>query len=333
MKPNNVLVLTERELQKLVKLDLGVVEAVEQGFAFLADGKAAVPPIMMIPVPDQRGEVDIKSAYIQGLPSLAVKIASGFFNNSNLGLPSQSGQMLVLSAETGFLQAVLLDNGYLTQVRTAAAGAVAAKYLAPKNVECVGVFGSGVQAEYQLEALALVRAFDKVYLFSTSTREKKEAFAQRIAQKLGVEVVQAESGNEVVANCSVVITATPSREGFLQADWLHPGLHITAMGSDTEEKQELKPEVFSAIDVIACDLRTQSLRLGELRSAISSKVVTEHTPVLELGDIIRGKHSGRADEKQITVCDLTGVGVQDTMIALKAYELAQTNNTGTHISL
>ena len=323
-----IVVLSEQELRKFVKLDLEVIEQVEIGFASLAEGKATVPPIMMLPVPEKNGEVDIKSAFIRGLPSMAIKIASGFFQNPDIGLPSQSGQMLVVSAETGFLEAVLLDNGYLTQVRTAAAGAIAAKYLAPDGVDTVGVFGCGVQARFQMEALMLVKPYKKIVMYSIDTAERKQAFVEDMKKRLGVEVVSADSGAELVSQCGIVVTTTPARKGYFEADWVHPGLHITSMGSDAEDKQELKGAVFGTADIIACDLKAQSFRLGELRGAKEEGYVSEKTEVHELGQIISSGKSARSNDAQVTVCDLTGVGVQDTMIALMAYEIAKREKAG-----
>lgn len=325
---DGILVLSEQELRKFVQLDMKVIEKVELGFAELAAGKATVPPIMMLPVPEKNGEVDIKSAFIKGLPSMAIKIASGFFQNPDIGLPSQSGQMLVVSAETGFLQAVLLDNGYLTQVRTAAAGAIAAKYLAPDGVDTVGVFGCGVQARYQMEALMLVKPYKRLLMYSIDTEERKQAFVKDMTDKLGIEVKSMPSGAELVAQCGIVVTTTPSRKGYFEADWVHPGLHITSMGSDAEDKQELKGGVFAKADIIACDLKTQSFRLGELRGAKEEGFVSEKTPVKEIGEIIRTGKTARTSASQVSICDLTGVGVQDTMIALMAYEIALREKAG-----
>ncbi|HCG62952.1 MAG TPA: cyclodeaminase [Sphaerochaeta sp.] len=325
---DGILILSEKELRKFVQLDTKVIEKVELGFAQLAAGNATVPPIMMLPVPEKNGEVDIKSAFIKGLPSMAIKIASGFFQNPEIGLPSQSGQMLVVSAETGFLQGVLLDNGYLTQVRTAAAGAIAAKYLAPDGVDTVGVFGCGVQARYQMEALSLVKPFKRIVMYSIDTEARKQDFVKDMTERLGVEVVSAKSGAELVAQCGIVVTTTPSRKGYFEPEWVHPGLHITSMGSDAEDKQELKGGVFGKADIIACDLKAQSFRLGELRGAKEEGFVTESTPVLEIGQIISTAKSARTSADQVTVCDLTGVGVQDTMIALMAYEIALREKAG-----
>lgn len=325
---DGILVLSEQELRKFVTLDKEVIVKVELGFSELAAGNATVPPIMMLPVPEKNGEVDIKSAFIKGLPSMAIKIASGFFQNPDIGLPSQSGQMLVVSAETGFLEAVLLDNGYLTQVRTAAAGAIAAKYLAPDGVDTVGVVGCGVQARYQMEALMQVKPYKKIVMYSIDSEERKQDFIKDMKSRLDVEVVSAATGAEMAAECGIIVTTTPARKGYFEADWVHPGLHITSMGSDAEDKQELKGAVFGKADVIACDLKAQSFRLGELRGAKEEGFVNDKTAVLEIGEIIRSGKSARTGADQVTVCDLTGVGVQDTMIALMAYEIAKRENAG-----
>jgi ectoine utilization protein EutC len=322
-------ILNESEIKEIVSLDMSVVAAIEKGFSELARGNALVPPIMMIPVSERMGEVDIKSAYIKGLDRLAIKVASGFFENNRLGLPSQSGQMLVVSAETGFLQGMLLDNGYLTQVRTGAAGAVAAKYLAPETIDTVGVIGSGLQARFQMAALKLVRTFSTIHMFSLDSDADKDRYVADIQRQLGVKVVKADSVEAVVKESGIVVTTTPARQGYLKAAWLHPTLHITAMGSDTEEKQELAVDVPVAADLMVCDLKVQSLRLGELRSAVEAGTISADAPaVVELGDIVNGSARGRTDDRQITVCDLTGVGVQDTMIALKTMELAEANAIG-----
>jgi len=321
-------ILNEKEIRGLVALDLSVVAAIEKGFSELARGNALVPPIMMIPVPEKKGEVDIKSAYIKGLDRMAIKVASGFFENHRLELPSQSGQMLVVSAETGFLQGVLLDNGYLTQVRTGAAGAVAAKYLAPQAADSVGVIGSGVQARFQMAGLKLVCPFSTIHMFSLDAEADRDRYVEDMQSQLGVRVIKAKSVEAVVKESAVVVTTTPARKGYIKADWLHPGLHITAMGSDTEEKQELEAGVLGAVDLVACDLKSQSLRLGELRSAVAANLLSAGVPVAELGAIVNGDTPGRTDEEQITVCDLTGVGVQDTMIAIQTLAMAEERNIG-----
>lgn len=326
-----ILVLREQDLRSCVKLDFDVIDAVEEAFVSLSRGKATVPPIMMLPVPERRGEVDVKSAYIEGLDSLAVKIASGFFENFRMGLPNASGLMVLVSTETGFPLAVLLDNGYLTQVRTGAAGAIASKYLAPKTVKCAGVVGAGTQARYQIRGLKLVRDFERLLIYSLY-EEEMDRYVEEMSEELGVEIQKAASVEEVLRNSSVVVTTTPSREPYLEGKWLHPGLHITAMGTDTEEKQELHPEVFVRADLLVCDLFSQCRRLGELRHAVERGLINEGDGVSELGELIAGTKPGRTEDEQISVCDLTGVGVQDTAIARLALQKAKELKLGLSVA-
>ncbi|MDX1523395.1 MAG: ornithine cyclodeaminase family protein, partial [Anaerolineae bacterium] len=218
-----ITILREAEIRQCVTLDAGALAAIEDGFTRLADAKAVMPPIMRIDVPEYNGEVDIKSAYLQGLDSFAVKMSSGFFDNHKLGLPSLGGMMILLSAKVGFPQALLLDNGYLTDVRTGLAGAIAAKYLAPEQVQTVGVIGAGMQARYQVRALQLVRPFSQVLVYNR-TPERADAYVDEMAPALGVPVSRADSIAEIVRQSDVIITTTPAKVPFLRADWLHPGL-------------------------------------------------------------------------------------------------------------
>jgi ectoine utilization protein EutC len=313
-----MIIFNEEELRQYVQINTDAIEVVEQGFTRLAQGQVTLPPIMRIDIPENNGEVDVKTAYIKGFDKFAIKMSSGFFNNYKLGLPSLSGMMLLISTETGVPQAVLLDNGYLTDVRTAAAGAIASKYLARTNVETVGVIGAGAQARYQMMALKEVRDFKKVIVYGP-TASRVEQFVQMIGPKLNVEVVVAKSAEAVVKESEIVVTTTPSTTPIIKEEWLHPGLHITAMGSDAEHKQEIEASVLSRAEVLVCDVKSQCFRLGELHHGLDQGTITKDSPIIELGELTAGNRKGRTDDKQITVCDLTGTGVQDTAIAIYAY--------------
>jgi ectoine utilization protein EutC len=322
-----ITILTEKDIRQCVEFDREALAAVEVGFTRLADGKAVMPPIMRIDVPENNGEVDIKSAYVQGLDSFAVKMSSGFFDNRKLGLPSLGGMMILLSAKVGFPEALLLDNGYLTDVRTGLAGAIASKYLAPQRVRTAGVIGVGAQARYQMQALQLVRDFERVLVYGR-VPERVDQYIEEMTDALNADVITAASIADVVRQSDVVVTTTPAKEPFLRAEWLHPGLHITAMGSDAEEKNELEPAVLGRADLLVCDSRSQVFRLGEHHHALAAGMITEDDDIVELGELTAGRHPGRQNEEQITVCDLTGTGVQDTAIALLAYRKAQEKKLG-----
>ena len=327
----SALILTEQELRRCAGIDERSLQAVEDAFTWLSEGRAHMPPIMHIEVADRNGDVDIKSAYVAGLERLAVKIGSGFFDNPSRGLPSSCAMMVLLSATTGFCEAVLLDNGYLTDLRTGLAGAVAARYLARGNIGTVGVVGAGAQARYQVECLTLVRQFDRL-LVSGRDLERQNNYIEEMQRKLGIIVCAAESIEQLVGESDMVITTTSSRTPLIHVDWLHPGLHITAMGSDLAGKQELDASVLAAADLLVCDRKSQCFNMGELQHGLAAGVLAEDSRVLELGDITSAKAAGRTSEKQVTVCDLTGTGVQDTAIATVAYDMAVANAIGTVIS-
>ena len=326
---HEILILTEPELRQAVKLDMHAVEVVEQAFTALASGNVQMPPILSMDIPDAHGEVDVKTAYIPGLDGFAVKISPGFFDNPKIGLPSLNGIMVLFSAKTGQVDAVLLDNGYLTEVRTAAAGAAAARVLAPQQVDTAGVIGCGAQARLQVEAARLVRPFSKVLVWGRDLN-KAARCAEDLRQINGLQAEVESDPAALVAASQLVITATPSEQPVLSASWLHPGLHITAMGSDQENKNEIEASAVAKADLYVADRISQCEMMGELRAAREAGLLVEVVPP-ELGQIISGAVSGRLDDDQITICDLTGTGAQDTAIATYARKAALANNAGTVI--
>lgn len=323
-------ILTEADLRKTVKLDLDAVACVEHAFAALAQGGVEMPPILSMAIPQNNGEVDVKTAYVPGVESFAIKMSPGFFDNPKIGLPSTSGLMVLFSARTGMVEALLLDNGYLTDVRTAAAGAVAAKHLAPETAKSACVLGAGTQAKLQLQALCLVRPIEKAAIWARD-QTKAELAAKEMTELLGREVSAANSLEEAVRAADVVVSTTPSAKPLITADWLRAGQHITAMGSDQHHKNELDPACFQRADLYVPDRQSQTALLGELHHAIAAGTVAGNQKFYELGDIVIGKAAGRKTLDDITICDLTGTGIQDTAIATFARQKAETAGTGTRI--
>ncbi len=325
----DVTVLTEADLRSVVSIDLEAIDVVERAFAALATSEVVMPPILSMEIPAANGEVDVKTAYIPGFEGFAIKISPGFFDNPKLGLPSLNGLMILFSAKTGLVEALLLDNGYLTDVRTAAAGAVAARHLAPET-RTAGVMGTGVQARLQIEAAFKVRSFDRVLVWGRDPA-KAEACAADLAERLGLDAVSEPDPARLLAECQLVVTTTPARSPILRADWLHPGLHITAMGSDQGGKNEIAPEVLSRVDAYVPDRLSQCQALGELRAALEAGMVPGAASFDELGAVITDPALGRRSPEDITLCDLTGTGAQDTAIATFALERAKRQAVGSVI--
>ena len=319
----DVTILTEADLRRAVPLDLTAVDVVERAFAALATGEVVMPPILSMDLPQVNGEVDVKTAYIPGFDGFAIKVSPGFFDNPKLGLASLNGLMILFSAKTGLVEALLLDNGYLTDVRTAAAGAVAARHLAPAEVETAGVIGTGVQARLQMQAAHLVRPFKRALVWGRDPA-RAAACAADIAQALGIEAEAMTDARELVAQSQLVVTTTPSRAPVMVAEWLHPVLHVTAMGSDQAGKTEIDPAALARADRYVCDRISQCEVSGELEAARAAGV--DLAPV-ELGDVIAGKVPGRRTPEDITICDLTGTGAQDTAIATHVMQARGTAGT------
>ncbi|SEK22324.1 ornithine cyclodeaminase [Roseivivax marinus] len=311
--PHDIRIVTEAELREVVRLDLETVDVVEAAFVALARGDVVMPPVMSMDLAAAHGEVDVKTAYIPGFDGFAIKVSPGFFDNPKLGLPSLNGLMILFSAKTGLVEAVFLDNGYLTDIRTAAAGAVAARHLAPADVTTAGVIGTGVQARLQIEAAHLVRPFQRVLVWGRSP-EKAAACAADLKERLEIEAEICTDPETLVRRSQLVVTTTPATEPVLKADWLHPELHITAMGSDQAGKQELEAACLAQADLYVADRVSQAEKLGELRGAIAGGAWAGGTPP-ELGAIVTGSATGRRDPRDVTIADLTGTGAQDTAIA------------------
>ena len=284
---------------------------IENGFIAYSQGRAVVPPVGELLMQDPPGDVHIKYGYLTGDDYYVIKIASGFYENPKLDLPSSNGLMLVFSQKTGALVAVLLDEGHLTDIRTAVAGAIAAKYLAPSNVERIGIVGTGMQARLQLEYLAPVTDCRDVLVWGRN--EDKLAAYQRDMSDKGFKVSTTTGADDIMASCNLIVTTTPATEPILSGR-VQPGTHITAMGSDTHDKQELDANILKHADLVVADSISQCVERGEIHQALKSDAIAE-SDIVELGSIIAGDATGRESDVQITVADLTGVAVQDIQIS------------------
>ncbi|MBT6431690.1 MAG: ornithine cyclodeaminase family protein [Deltaproteobacteria bacterium] len=300
--------------KKLVGLD--VVGAMEAAFDAFSQGLAVIPPVGELTFEKPPGDVHIKYGYLKEGSHYVVKIASGFYNNPKLGLSSCQGMMLLFDQATGVPATILLDEGKLTDIRTGAAGAAAAKHLAPKEVQAIGVLGAGIQARMQLKYLAEVSACRKVVVWNR-TEEHAVSLCEEIA-KMGFNATVVGHPRDVALNANLIITTTPSREPLLSADWIQPGTHITAVGSDTADKQELDSKILSKARVVA-DSLAQSESRGEIYRAVEAGDI-DRSSVVELGNVMGGRSQGRMAEDEITIADLTGVAVQDLAIATAVFK-------------
>ena len=327
----DIRILTEAELRSQIQLDLSVVECVENAFHALATRAVVMPPIMRLDILEHNGEIDVKTAYVPGIDSLAIKISPGFFDNPSLGLPSVNGLMVLFSTRTGMVEALLLDNGYLTDLRTAAAGAVAAKYLSRADSRCAAILGAGVQAGLQLEALTLVRDIETARIWARDP-DRAAAAADTLSQRLGFPVSACGEIRSATEGADIIVTTTPADRPILLAEHVSTGQQITAMGSDAEHKNEIDPLVVAEKAHYFCDRLSQTRLLGELHHAIEKQLVSASAEFPELGQVIAHQRPGRDTKEEITLCDLTGTGIQDTAIATLAFQRCQQRQAGTRFA-
>ncbi len=309
--------IVELEEIKTALKAVDLLPAIEYGFITYSRGGAVIPPVGEMRFFDPPGEVHIKYGYLNNGKYYVIKIASGFYDNPQIGLSSSDGMMLVFSQKTGEPVGLLKDSGYLTDIRTAAAGAVVARVLAPGNVKRIGVVGTGIQARLQIEMLKQVTTCREISVMGRN-RQNTIRYQQDMESK-GFSVNIAEDAEQIAATCNLIITTTPATDPHFTADQIRPGTHITAVGSDMPEKQELDEALLTKADLVVADSFIQCQSRGEIFHALSRQAISYTKPV-ELGKILAGNRPGRTSDDQITIADLTGVAVQDIQIATAVFE-------------
>jgi ornithine cyclodeaminase len=290
-----------------------VFAALRRGFVAYSNGTASVPPVGHIAFDNPPGSVHIKSGYIKGDPVFVIKIADAFPRNVEQGLSTVDGMMVAVNARTGAFEAVLHDESYLTNFRTAATGAMVAQLLASKTIRAIGIVGTGIQAHMQLDLLRYVTPCRTAFVWGRN-RERAAAFHVD-----GFSVTPVEDVAQLARRCNLIVTTTSATEPLLFAKDVQPGTHITAMGSDMPGKQELDPQLLAKAAICAVDSRSQCFDHGDAHYAVRDNLVPrEH--FVELGEIIADPSRGRTSEEDITIADLTGLAVQDIAITRLVWE-------------
>ncbi|CAN5501817.1 ornithine cyclodeaminase family protein [soil metagenome] len=294
-----------------------LIKIIEEGFVQYAQKKVIVPPVGYMRFDSPPGDLHIKYGYIKNDDYYVIKIASGFYDNPALGLNSSNGMMLLFSQKTGEVKSILIDEGYLTDIRTAIAGAVAAKYLAPSKVSCIGIVGTGMQARLQLQYLETVTSCRDVIVWGRS-KDKLESFKKDASLKNFVIRITTDM-TQLTSRCHLIVTTTPSKKPLIYVDDVLPGTHITAMGADADGKQELDPRIIAKADIVVADSIDQCVDHGDLGFAVREGLI-DLSKIIGLGDVIANKGLQRGNDEQITIADLTGVAIQDIQITKYVYE-------------
>ncbi|WP_145517714.1 ornithine cyclodeaminase family protein [Yersinia mollaretii] len=283
----------------------------KQGFIAFSQQRVQMPPVQHLLFTQANGDCCIKSGYLQGDDQFVVKVSGGFYDNPAQGLASNQGLMMAFSAQTGEPQAILLDEGWLTALRTALAGRIVAELCAPKHIHAIGIIGTGMQARLHLIYLKSVISCRQLWVWGRSETALEEY--RQYAQAEGFEVNITQSAAELASHCQFIVTTTPSREAILHAADIQPGTHITAVGADGAGKHELAAELVAKADKILVDSWAQCTEFGEISSAFQQRLLAHHS-LTEIGTVLAQDALFRDNDQQLTLADLTGLGVQDVQI-------------------
>lgn len=309
-------ILIKQQIEQVLSIP-EVLNAIEHGFAEYSQGEIIVPPVASLHFTSPPGDCHIKYGYAKSGKYYVVKIASGFPNNFMNSLPSGNGLMLLFDKNTGTLVSILHDEGFLTDIRTAAAGCITAKYLAPKKISCIGIIGTGAQSFHQLKMLTYATQCRKAFVWGRDDAKALKLKHHSDLKEWNIEV--AKNIDQVAIECNLIITTTSSKTPLLYAKQIQPGTHITAVGADDIGKQEIDPEIFANADKVIVDSRSQCMQFGDASYAIKNGMISSNK-LIELGEIVLNPTLGRTSENQITVADLTGIAVQDLQIATTIFE-------------
>ena len=303
--------ISRNDLDKLIDFD-EVFEKTKKAYMLFSKGKTVTPPFTVFTIPESKGSVHFKCGYVQGDSYFAMKYSGAFYGNEKLGLSNFLGLFVVFNAKTGEVEAVIDDKGYLTDYRTAVAGAIATSSMANKNSKTVAVIGTGVQARMQIDALMNVMDIDTLKVWGRNDKNVKQYVKEMKLKHSNLKVIECKTAKDAVSDADIVYTVTYAKEPIVKAEWLKKGAHITAVGACEPDMQELDEKIFLLANTICVDSKDACLNNGELHHAVSINCV-KLNDVLELGEFL-AKPKPRK-ETDITVCDLVGVGFQDATIA------------------
>jgi alanine dehydrogenase len=329
MKTSGTLILTRRDVAALLNIE-ECMDAVEQAFKLYAEGKTTPPGVLGIHAQD--GGFHIKAGLLNlGRTYFAAKTNANFPQNAKrFGLPLIQGVIVLCDAENGYPLA-LMDSMEITILRTGAATGVAAKYLARTDASVATICGCGNQGRISLRAIAKARRISRAYAWDID-ESRARGFADELSSELGIEVEPVNDLATAVGGSDICVTCTPSREYFLKREFVRPGTFIAAVGSDSDEKQELDPALLASNKVVV-DLIEQCARIGELHHALDAGLVTKNDVFAELGEIVAATKVGREADDEIIIFDSTGTALQDVAASAIVFERAVSAGLGSMLNL
>jgi alanine dehydrogenase len=326
------LLLSRKDVESILTME-DCLTAVEAAFGELARDRAIMPQRAVIRVADHKGLFLGMPAYIGGdMDAIGLKVVTVYPDNPGKHkLPTTLGTLMLCDPRTG--QAVaIMDAGFLTAVRTGAASGVATKYLAREGAKVCTIFGAGVQAQKQLEAVNIVRPLDKVFVLDV-VPQARETFARTMGAKLGLMITPTEDAEAAVRAADIIVTASSSHDPVFDGHWLEPGAHVNNIGSHSPDARELDTTTVKRSKFVA-DLKAANLaEAGDILIPIREGAVTEDHIYASLGEIVSGQKPGRENDQEITVFKSCGLAIQDVSTALAVYRAAKKQGVGTEVEL
>jgi len=318
-------VLSKDDIASLLSFEKSI-EVVGDAFTAYQEGKTLIPPVVHMEIGKWRGELDIKSSYVEPTELVGAKIAGGYLDNpKNFGLPTGMGVIILLDARNGMPLAIM-EGWHITVIRTGASGALGIKYLARQNVRVGAVIGAGNIGRIQLRGLKHFRDVEEVRVFDID-KEAASKFVKEMSQALEVKIISVDGAQQAVEGADVVITCVPSREPVVMREWIAPGTHLNAIGADMKGKQELDEELFRNAKVVVDNIK-QAPYWGECQIAVSKGILKIEDIYAEIGELTSGRKKGRMNPEEITIYDATGVSIQDIATAGLVYRVAEERNIG-----
>jgi alanine dehydrogenase len=324
-----MMVLNDNDVASLVSFDENL-RMIEQAFRDYSLGKSYAFPVVREDIKKHGGIFGIKSGYIETQDALGFKAGGFWSNNQSRGLPNHQSVILLFNPATGQPRALVAAN-FVTQIRTAAIGAIGCKYMARKESRILSVIGTGQQGRNQLDAaLRVLPNIAEIYLCDINP-VSAETLARDISHY--PQAIRVANSPEQACKCAdVIITATSSYKAIVMDEWIKPGTHINAIGTDTRGKQELDTRIFAHAVVVVDDMN-QCCYLGECQHAYDAGIITRETIYAQVGELINGVKKGRRTPEEITVFDTTGVAIQDLATAGYAFEEALKKGIGSRITI
>lgn len=325
--------LTENDVKKLLSLD-EVVQVVELAFKEKGLGHTQMPAKVYLFYDKYKGDLRAMPSYLEELDISAVKIVNSHSENRiKYGLPTVMAIIILVDPKNGATKAIM-GGTWATDMRTGAAGCIAAKYLAKKDSKVVGLVGAGAQARTQLMGiLSLYKKLEEVRVWSR-TEKTRDAYVAEMKTMHGnvTKIIPAKSAKDAVEEADIVVTTTSSREPIVSNDWVEDGMHFNCIGADAPGKEELDPAILARAKIIVDD-REQASHSGEINIPLTKGVITRQNIWAEIGEVVAGLKPGRTSPDEITVFTSTGLALQDAVTAELAYRKALEKGVGQFIEI